>query len=83
MVLSVADVRQNGKNFEGSGCELQEVLRRYLLQQLRDIIKYLIADGAAKNSYQASPEYNSEALLKYVQEPSAGRIRQMHTKYWS
>jgi hypothetical protein len=39
MVHSVADVWQNGKNFEGSGCDLQEVLRRYLLQQLRDIIK--------------------------------------------
>ena len=41
MVLSVADVWQNGKNFEGSDCDFQEVLRRYLLQQLRDIIKDL------------------------------------------
>jgi len=41
MVLSVADVWQNGKNFEGSGCDLWEVLRRYMLQQLRDIIKEL------------------------------------------
>ena len=41
MALSVADVWQTGNNFEGSGCDLQDELRRYLLQQLRDIIKYL------------------------------------------
>jgi len=41
MVLSVADVWQIGKNFEGSDWDLQDELRRYLRQQLRDIIKYL------------------------------------------